>query len=321
MLSIESRFFSILRDSRCLRCQTQAAWTSVRYKSTASAKPSPKDDHPDNVQPIELDRPIGLPYPPLPGQNTGIDNRSLSERRDDFVDYQKHLQRRKELTAHLAKPYFREWTNLKYNEGKTFRSNPRLFKHDKALFFPNLYGVTLESPKKPQNTTDVIKGKISVVNLFSSLWAESQVATFTKPEKNPQLYETLAANPLTTQRIDINLEENRLKAWLVRVFMGNMRRKMPRDQHDKYFLVQKGMTDAIKQAIGMLNSKVGYVYLLDDYGHIRWAGSGSADPAERDSLNAGLLRLIEEKKKRADDISGASTTSPVKRRIVTTPKE
>lgn len=97
MLSIESRFFSMLRDSRCLRCQTQAAWTSVRYKSTASAKPSPKDDQPDNVQPIELDRPIGLPYPPLPGQNTGIDNRSLSERRDDFVDYQKHLQRRKEL--------------------------------------------------------------------------------------------------------------------------------------------------------------------------------------------------------------------------------
>lgn len=159
------------------------------------------------------------------------------------------------------------------------------------------------------------------MNLFSSLWAESQVATFTKPENNPQLYETLAANPLTTQRIDINLEENRLKAWLVRVFMGNMRRKLPRDQHDKYFLVQKGMTDSIKQAIGMLNTKVGYVYLLDDYGHIRWAGSGSADPAERDSLNAGLLRLIEEKKKLADDISGASTTSPLKRRIVTTPKE
>ena len=96
MLSIESRFFSILRDSRCLRCQTQAVWTSVRNKSTASAKPSPKEQQ-ENVQPIELDRPIGLPYPPLPGQNTGIDHRSLSERRDDFVDYQKHLQRRKEL--------------------------------------------------------------------------------------------------------------------------------------------------------------------------------------------------------------------------------
>lgn len=91
-VSVESRFFSVLREFRCFRCQaqTQAAWSPVRHKSTADA---PKD----NVQPIELDRPIGLPYPPLPGQNTGIDHRSLSQRRDDFVDYQKHLQRRKEL--------------------------------------------------------------------------------------------------------------------------------------------------------------------------------------------------------------------------------
>lgn len=220
-------------------------------------------------------------------------------------------------TAHLAKPYFREWTNLKYNEGKTFRSNPRLFKHDKALFFPNLHGITLESPSKPKDTTDILKDKITVVNLFSSLWAEQQVATFTRRENNPQLHETLANNLATTQRVDINLEENRLKAWLVKLFMGNLRRKLPRDQHDKYFLVQKGMTESIKQAIGMLNSKVGYVYLLDDYARIRWAGSGSADQAERDSLNAGLLRLIEEKKKRRDDISGASGILS-KQRISTT---
>jgi len=94
---------------------------------------------------------------------------------------------------------------------------------------------------------------------------------------------------------------------------------MPVEQHDRYFLVQKGMSDDIKQAIGMLNSKVGYVYLLDDYGHIRWAGSGSAEPTELESLNTGLLRLIEEKKKHLNDISGGFSAS--NRRIVTTPKQ
>ncbi|OKL59857.1 hypothetical protein UA08_04483 [Talaromyces atroroseus] len=317
MLAFESRLSAILRDYRCIRCQTQAAWISVRNKSTTPSSQPPANNKQEDVQPVELDRPIGMPYPPLPGQNTGIDSRSLRERRDDFVDYQKHLQRRKELTRQVAKPYFREWSNLRYNEGKTFKSNPRIFKQDKSLFFPNLYGTTLASPSKPKDTTDVLKGKVSVVNLFSSLWAEQQVATFTNPKQNPELHKTLAAESSTAQRVDINLEENAMKAWLVKLFMGSMRRKLPVEQHERYFLVQKGMTETIKLSIGMLNTKVGYVYLVDEFGHIRWAGSGSAEPGEKESLNAGLLRLIDERKRRS---SGEDKSVPSKPRVVSTPR-
>ena len=44
-----------------------------------------------------------MPYPPEEGQNTGIDNRSLLQKRDEFAKvssderWSKHLERREEL--------------------------------------------------------------------------------------------------------------------------------------------------------------------------------------------------------------------------------
>lgn len=109
LATAESRLSFLLRDSRCLRCQLQAsrgALAGIRYASNKSAAPSTQQpppppsknsSQPEIVAPLLLDRPLGLSYPPLPGQNTGIDQRTLQQRRDDFVDREKHLARRNEL--------------------------------------------------------------------------------------------------------------------------------------------------------------------------------------------------------------------------------
>lgn len=159
-----------------------------------------------------------------------------------------------------------------------------------------MYGITLASPKDPQNTTSILRGRVTVLNLFSSIWAETQVATFTAPDRNPGLHEALKSGGDLVQRVDLNLEENRFKAWLVKKFMWRMRKNLPKEQHDRYFLIRTGVTDALKEAIGMMNSKVGYVYLLDENCRIRWAGSGPAQETELDAMNNGLRKLIEEKR-------------------------
>ncbi|KAI8965979.1 ATP10 protein-domain-containing protein [Daldinia sp. FL1419] len=316
----------------CLLCQSRAFSTSYRFlaeQGPATAKavkpaagkqpvkpetpapapakvipPSPLEDAPrsygkrtEQFTPKPLGRPIGMPSPPQPGENTGIDNRTLKQRRDDLVNYDKHLKRREELMSKMSRPYYRDWGNLRFHKGKTFFAPPRPFKADLSLFFPNLFGQTLlKSDRKPRDTTPTLQGKISVVSVFSSVWAENQINSFVSKEANPELENVLEQNKDVAQRVWINIEENSMKAWLIKLFIGGIRRRIGEANWDRYFVVRKGMNDEIRENTGLLNSSVGYVYLLDGHCRIRWAGSGPSEDHEREGLVKAIQRLLEERK-------------------------
>ncbi|KAH7330284.1 ATP10 protein-domain-containing protein [Rhexocercosporidium sp. MPI-PUGE-AT-0058] len=302
-----------LESKACLLCQWRTFSTSYRRQAekgasspaTPAVPESPLADAPraygkavSEFTPKPLGRPIGLPYPPQAGENAGVDSRTWKQRRDDFVDYDKHLVRRKQLTQKISTPYFREWSNMRLHKGKSFLAPPRLFKGERALHFPNLQGQTLSKDKIPKDTTPVFEDKVSIVSVFSSVWAESQAATFASEKDNPELHEVVRGSGGLAQMVQINIEENALKAMLIKLFMPSLRKRIGEGNWGRYFVVRKGVSDDIRDAIGLLNSKVGYTYLLDGECRIRWAGSGPCEGDEKEGLVKGAKRLIEELKVR-----------------------
>ena len=180
------------------------------------------------------------------------------------------------------------------HKGKSFLAPPRLFKAEFAQYFPNFQGRTLLKDTIERDTTPVIEKKISVVSVFSSAWAEAQAATFVSKNNNPELHQLVESSKGVAQFVRINLEDNTLKNMLVRLFMPGLRKKADESDWRRYFLIKRTVTTEIRDAIGLLNSKVGYTYLTDGQCKIRWAGSGIAEIGEKDGLVNGLKKLMDE---------------------------
>lgn len=193
-----------------------------------------------------------------------------------------------------GKNYFQDFKNIrKYRSGKVFLANSKIFKAEAAQYFPNFHGATLNA--EIADTTPVLKGKLSVVNVYSSAWGEAQANSFTGPQ-NTELKEVLDQNKGVCQKVDVNIEENTMKAFILTLFLWRLRMQRSEEDWGKYFIVRRGVSDLIRETLGMLNKRVGYVYLVDQNLKIRWAGSGDAEGTEREDMMKGLRRLIQDAK-------------------------
>lgn len=178
---------------------------------------------------------------------------------------------------------------MQYSQGKSFLAPRKLFKADKALYFPNMRGYTLQNAKEVRDTSSVLAGNVSIVNVYSGTWAERQCRTFFEGSRGQELQDLM--NEARVQKIDINIEEDWMKAGLIRLFLPNLRRTMDRVLWERYFVVRRGIGQEMREQLGMANGKVGYMYLVDESCKIRWAGSGVAEEDEREGLLAGVKRL------------------------------
>lgn len=229
---------------------------------------------------VQLSRPVGLPDPPKIGANTGEDNRTWEEKKADLVNYDKHLQKRQHLLKEFSTSYWKDVHEMRRNQGKLWIAPQRLFRAEKALYMPNFKGRTLASTYKYDTTPVIRKSAATILCLYTARLAEEHCKSFIdglKPD---------------THLVDVQLQENPLKAALAGIFLGNIRKITPMDRLDKYFFVTNRINDEVKQAIGMTNNYTGYVYLLDRECKIRWAGCGDPTDEERESLLRGYEKLI-----------------------------
>ena len=118
----------------------------------------------------------------------------------------------------------------------------------------------------------------------------NQTHTFIR--NNTALDEAIDVASDVAQRVYLNVEENWMKAGLIRLFWSSLRKSIQEEEHGRYFLVRRGITDTTREETGMLNSKLGYVYLVDHECKIRWVGSAEAFPGEKESLVKGVERLV-----------------------------
>ncbi|MCJ1273729.1 Mitochondrial ATPase complex subunit atp10 [Puttea exsequens] len=284
------------RLSRSIRRASTVTSPKVLIKTPPAPDWSTKSSRSkDDYKPQPILRPLGQSDPPKAGENSGVDNRTWRERREDFFNYEKHLDRRKRLTTKMSRPYFRDWTRLKYFNGKQFLSQPKLFKAEAALYFPNFRGYTLQDTRKAvYDTTKALKGKLSIVSFVGGRWAENQVQTFVGQQQNPALEEAVRElKAQGVQRVQINYEDDAVKATLVWLFCRMTKNNYTPDMWPRVFFVRKGVEDEVKISLGQANGKVGYVYLVDRDCKIRWAGSGDASQEEREGLVKVVKRLVE----------------------------
>ncbi len=160
-------------------------------------------------------------------------------------------------------------------------------------------GYTLAAPSETtSSTTSVLAGRTSIVSVFSGSWAEQQTLSFVGERQNPGLArEVERLEGEGVQRVWINVEEDWMKAGLVRLFLRGGRKGKSGAEWGRSFVVRSGVSDEVKDSIGMANGKVGYVYLVDGNCRIRWAGSGDADTGEREGLVGVVKRLVESSRK------------------------
>ncbi|KAJ3535692.1 hypothetical protein NM688_g6941 [Phlebia brevispora] len=269
-------------STRCaIRCMSANAEESAQKKipdSLGDASVEPKDPKVEQLQaeasiPIPdaaegkekapviplLQRPLGVKYRPTTVAKTW---------REEMMDDDTRKEHRDKLLKEATKGYFTDLNATRRFGGKTWIAPRVLIREDKARYFPDIEGTAANGNKKV-HTTDLLLGKISIVCMLSSKISEFQTEEFYKPT-----VEEYSKNP-HFQLIQINLQENLLKALLVQLFSRSIRNTIPPEQWSKYLISNQNM-DYLREDIGMTNRHLGYVYLVDQACRIRWAGC--ADP-------------------------------------------
>ncbi|KAI9637255.1 ATPase assembly factor ATP10 [Dioszegia hungarica] len=246
------------------------------------------------VQP--LGRPLGVPKPPTSIPKTWTD------KKNELLDEDRHKATRRALIKEASQGYFRDYSRASSaSGGKLWIGPPVLIREDRALYFPDISGKSLLGTQT--HTTDLLKGKITLLSITSTRISEEHIVSFTAPllpdwlpcpstpSSSSSFSNTTSASLF--QHVQINHQANLLKSMLLSFFISSLKRTVPEEGWGRY-LISGGEWSHydIEGPLGLDNKLVGYVFLIDQNLKVRWAGCGPATEEEVESLRKGAAVLM-----------------------------
>ncbi|KAM3163883.1 Mitochondrial ATPase complex subunit ATP10 [Lachancea thermotolerans] len=231
----------------------------------------------------ELVRPVGLREPPS-GSTKYQEGNSFRELFDDA----KTNQRARELELQFSKGGLFDVYTFRKTQGKLFLSPQSFWRKDRALYFPHMHGRSL-SDSKPQSVEDLMRGKISVVRIFTSAAGDELGKSYFRGDGSDYLKDESALNgpedSVPTQIVELNLTENFLKAVFAKLAIGKLRSTVPAARHSRYFIGDRDQLPfGLREDLQINNLYTSYVLLVDPALKIRWMGCGGADKKEYNLL-------------------------------------
>ncbi|KAG0088728.1 Mitochondrial ATPase complex subunit atp10 [Podila epicladia] len=204
----------------------------------------------------------------------------------DWTDEKRNLEKRKELLDDFQSGYFSEFSEINRTGAKLWKATTSMVNADKALYMPNIVGTSLKT-SEPIELVDVLRGKISLLAISGTRFGEEQIETYMRP-----FLSRWPAGSSKVQMVELNIQENPLKAGLVRMMVPFVKKTIPEERHANYILHYKSIKH-LKEPLSMQNSYLGYVFLVDGNCKIRWGAHGPATETEVKTLLDIIQRLSE----------------------------
>lgn len=267
-----SSMLPIFGSKRCL------STSSISYGLFRRLNNNILNSAPRDIKIEELKKPIGLEKPPFNTKEYKYGNSFL-----DLFNSEKTGKRAEELEVEFRKSGFHDLYVLKKTNGKLFISPPSYWKADKSLYFPHVVGQRL-SDNKECNVEDTLKGKVSIIRLFTTDVGKNLINSYFIDNKhnldylkNDESLLKVQDGLKSAQIVEINLAENWLKTMVVKLVKNRYASIVPPHRHDKTFISNRDQLPfQIREQLQINNLYSGYVFVVDENLKIRWAACGEA---------------------------------------------
>ncbi|RKP09999.1 ATPase assembly factor ATP10 [Thamnocephalis sphaerospora] len=222
-----------------------------------------------------------------------IDTRTRRERFnqsvEDMVNVEKHMERRRKLVKEATESYWKDLHNLREQGVKQWEAAKSLNKAKGAPYLPNITGRTLLG--ESVNSLDLTRNRVSLVSFCFVRFGEAHVNSYIEP-----FVAEFGARSDRIQLVEFNVQENYLKSALLWMSQSYIRRNTPKERHDNY-IIHYGGIDDVRSQIGITNTYLGWVFLVDADQRIRWYAHGPAQPQEIETMLC-LTRELDARNKR-----------------------